>query len=47
MTLKQYFTGRADIKLLMIALIAILLMSIVPVLIKWISANEVTLGLLD
>jgi drug/metabolite transporter (DMT)-like permease len=45
MTLKQYFTGRADIKLLMIALIAILLMSIVPVLIKWISANEVTIGI--
>ena len=37
--------GHANVKLLLLAFIAILLMSIVPVLVKWINANEVTIGI--
>ena len=38
-------SGKVSIKLLLIALSAILLMSIVPVLIKWIKVDEVTVGI--
>jgi drug/metabolite transporter (DMT)-like permease len=39
------YTGKAEFNLLMTALLAILLMSVVPVLIKWIDANEITIGI--
>lgn len=45
MTSKHTSGGSVDLKLLLIAFVAILLMSIVPVLIKWVSANEVTIGI--
>ncbi len=37
--------GSSQLSLLLIAFTAIALMSIVPVIIKWISANEVTIGI--